>query len=200
LRFGAALLFFLALIPCASAQQNVLQGGTTLPPVIGHLPVWLDDRLIGDSGPASGNPATGGITDLNVTNNTGIAPLCLNDAPTTTSGGWHQTCLGSNVSGQGGSLKYVPKGGATALPYTIEPTGALVLNSGSQQIVLKNLPRTIAGDVPVCVNTATGQLYQGTGVVSVSLLTDDNDTHLLTDDNDTHLLTTDGAVPQCVTQ
>ena len=98
------LIFLFSLMTVASAQ--VLQSGNVTP---GHVPAWATDNVLQDGGPAT----NGVITEIGITN-TGL-PFCINDAPISSSSGYHQFCLGSNVSNQG-ILSYQAYGGATAQP------------------------------------------------------------------------------------
>lgn len=110
----AALGLTLLLASPAAYSQQVIQGGPS-PATPGHAPRFITNQVIGDSGPANGGPPGYGLTELNITNNTGIAPECINDAPVTNSAGYHQLCFGANVGGQG-LISYNAYGGAQPLP------------------------------------------------------------------------------------
>lgn len=109
----------MALTGTASAQQ-MLQTGRTVP---GRALKSVTQNVAGDAGPANGGPPGTGLTELNITStlNNG-QPFCINDAPITASGGYHQLCMGAN-SGGGGLMSYNAFGGAAPLPLQFNLNG-----------------------------------------------------------------------------
>lgn len=191
--FAVAVLLFLGE---ASAQNRpVYQTGT---PSRGHAAMWSNSGLIQDAGGAlNGHLLSAGIVPLNPT----FPPFCVNDALISSPGGYHQLCISSaDAFGDGGQLTYGSIGGAPNDPLTIQSGNILAMTSGVQQVVLQNLPQTVAGDVPVCINAATGQLFQAPTQNAIVLLTDDSGQHLLTDDTGTYLLTATLVADQCLQQ
>lgn len=145
----------LALLPSlAFAQQGaVLQSGTVTPK---HPTMWIFNNTIGDAGGA-GN---GLLSELGITN-TGT-PFCINDAPITAPGGYHQLCLGANANNKG-TLSYSGSPGTQQLPFQICVNG-----------ICQNFPITVtggvtgpststAGDISIFAN-ATGNLLADSNV------------------------------------
>lgn len=139
-RLGEQIGFLLALtiwvLPqLASAQTNlpVFQSMTS-PVTPGHVPVWITDGVVGDSGPAT----NGAMTELGITN-TGT-PFCINDQPISGLSGYHELCLGANSLG-GGLVSYQNYAGAAALPLQLNINGTFYPIPGS----ISGLP-TVAGN------------------------------------------------------
>lgn len=83
------LLALFLMLPPPAAAQSVQQGGQITP---GHVPVWFQSGVIGDSGPATG----GLITELGITKDGGL-PFCIDSAPVTQD--FNQLCLSVPSSG-----------------------------------------------------------------------------------------------------
>jgi hypothetical protein len=162
----------------------------------GHLSSWANPGLIQDGGGAlNGNLQSLGIVPVPLSP---IPPFCINDALISSFSGYHQLCIDADDGfGDGGLLLYGPIGGATNDPLTLQSGNVLALNSNIQQIVMLNLPATVAGDVRVCVNPATGQLYQASAMPTDVLLTDENNGAILTDENNGALLVFTISAGQC---
>lgn len=91
----------------ALAQHTpVYQSGLVTPR---HATMWSNNGVAMDSGGSAGGPPGVGLSELGITN-TGT-PFCINDAPITSPGGYHQLCLASTVFGEG-ALTYNAYGGA----------------------------------------------------------------------------------------
>ena len=130
--FLAALLFAAP----AFAQQSLLQSGPT---TAGHMPMYLSNGsynpIVTDSGQAGGGAPGVGLSELNITarctfgilcTNDGSGPngehMCVQDAPTTSSVGYHSLCIDANINGQG-YISYQALGGAMQQPFTIYVNG-----------------------------------------------------------------------------
>jgi hypothetical protein len=177
-------------------NQPVHQTGVT---TRGHLTMWSNPGQLGDAGGA----LNGHLLNLGITPDplSTLPPFGLNDAPISNPGGYHQLTIEANDGfGDGGQLAYGAISGAPNLPLTIQSGSALALNSNIQQIAFQNLPPTVAGDVPVCVIPATGQLVAAPSTNQTILLTDDSGAHLLTDDTGTFILTATQLAGQCIQQ
>lgn len=109
------LTFLLCLLPALAHAQGgpVQQSGPVTP---GHIPVWATNGVVQDGGPAT----NGTVSNIGLLGS-GL-PLCINDVPAGSVGGWHQLCLGANASG-GGLLSYQALGGATPLPLQCNVNG-----------------------------------------------------------------------------
>lgn len=177
--------------------QAVHQTGTV---TRGHIPSWANPGLLQDGGGAlNGHLQSLGIVPAPLTPD---PPFCINDTLISSLTGYHQLCFsGDDAFGDGGGLTYAAIGGAANDPLTLQSANILALNSNIQQIDLQNLPATVAGDVRVCVNPATGQMFQASATTTtVNLfLTDDTGTHFLTDDTGANFLTVNYTIPagQC---
>lgn len=127
----------------AWAQDSILQTGTIVP---GHIPVWADDGVQGDSGTSSSPNASTPATGLALM---GVGtPLCLYDAPTSGLAGYHQLCLGANSNNQG-LINYNAFGGAAPLPLIIDLNGTTV--------DLSNLPTANITGIPIASTNAALQ-------------------------------------------
>jgi hypothetical protein len=139
--FALLLLVFPSVV---MAQQAVVQGGTW---TTGHVPKYNQtggtQPLVTDGGGAGGGAAGVNLSTLGITaRGTGTAPydgqgagpngenLCMYDAPTTNSTGYHWVCLDPNVganalisTGVGGT------GSAQGLDITVNGTTALSISS-----------------------------------------------------------------------
>jgi hypothetical protein len=116
--FATAALLIIAGDPRPSLSQGVVQQAG--PGTAGHAPMYLNSSQTGsqpgviDGGPASGGGNGVGLSELNVTaRGTGSAPydaqgtgpdgtvVCVQDAPTTNSAGYHYLCLSASAGGVG---------------------------------------------------------------------------------------------------
>ncbi len=168
-------------------------------PTRGHLTQWSNNGQIQDAGGAlNGHLQSIGIVPAPLGP---LPPFCINDAPTSNPGGYNQLCVSAaDVFGDGGQLTYSPIAGAVNNPFTVQSGNVLALNSNIQQIDFQNLPATVSGDVPVCINPATGQLFQAPSTTQTILLMDDTETYLLMDDTETYILTASLPAGKCVQQ
>jgi hypothetical protein len=167
-------------------------------PTRGHLGMFMANGRLGDAGGAlNGQLAALGIIPL-PTNQ--LPPFCINDRPISNPAGYHQICVSADAFGGGGELTYGPIGGAANDPFTMNSGNVLALTSQAQVIELENLPQTVAGNVPVCIDPVTGQLYEGSITAQSVILTDDSGTNLLTDDSGTYLLTATVPAEACLQQ
>jgi hypothetical protein len=164
-------------------SQRVMQTGMV---TRGHMVMWDQNGKARDAGPAlAGLLNNLGIVPLSTNPN---APFCINDTFVSNPSGYHEFCVAPNAFGGGGEISYAAYGGAQPLPFRFQTDAALAFNSGSGSVQVVNLPQTVAGDVPVCINSATGQLYQASATDRYIPLTDDSSTHYLTDDGGTNYL------------
>lgn len=142
MRLLLSLIFALALAPAAAlAQGALLQAGPTTQ---GHAPAYANQGQTGsqavvlDSGPAGGGGAGIGLSELNVTSRgTGAAPfvgqgtgplgtiVCVQDAPSNNSAGYHYLCLSANVA-NGGLVTYGAAGTAAPQPLNFNINGTSV--------------------------------------------------------------------------
>jgi len=133
------LLLTIALIAAsgdALAQSTLLQGGSWS---TGRVPMYVGSggaqTIVQDSGPASGGGPGIGVSEFNITaRGTGTAPfvgqgtgpngevMCLFDAPSTNSTGYHSMCFSANV-GSAGMISYQANGAASALPLKFKVNG-----------------------------------------------------------------------------
>jgi len=106
-----------------------------------------------DGGAATGSAifGSGYLTELGITN-TGL-PLCINDALTNATGGYHRLCLGANSLG-GGLISYDALGGASPLPLQFSVNGTLFPVGSSS-----------GGGLPALWAAANTAVTQGPGVV-----------------------------------
>lgn len=133
----------------ALAQTNnipVFQSGLT---TARHAPMFLTPGVIGDSGPAGGGAPGVGLSELGITN-TGT-PFCINDAPVTSLGGYHQFCLGANVLGNGAVISFNPFGGAAQLGMNVNLNGVNYPfpGAGSGNVLGPTSPTPTSGDLVV---------------------------------------------------
>lgn len=191
MRGWAALLFCFIGVAAHAQNYPVYQAGH---PSRGHMGLLMNNGLLGDAGSAlSGQIQTLGIIPSEVNP---LPPFCINDAPISNPGGFHEVCIDADAFGGGGTLTYASLGGALIKPFTLQSANILAMTSGVQQIALTTLPPTSPGDVPVCINPTTGQLFQGSPQAGPVVLTDDDGSHALTDDTGSNFLTTDAST-QC---
>lgn len=124
----------------AHAQSSLLQGG---PYQGGRAPMYVTNGqtqpIVQDSGPASGGDPGVGLSELNITSrpgngvttppyaNNGTGPnaehYCVQDAPSTSSTGYHTLCFDANAQG-GGLISYQANGSAASLPLGFFINGA----------------------------------------------------------------------------
>lgn len=132
----------LALFPAlALAQGTILQAGPTTQ---GHTPAYANQggsgsqAVVLDSGPAGGGGPGLGLSELNVTARgagtgpyigQGTGPLgtvvCVQDAPSTNSTGYHYLCFSANVS-NAGLISYGAGGTASPQPLNFNINGTAV--------------------------------------------------------------------------
>lgn len=158
------------------AQQAVLQGGSV---TRGHIPTYSSQGtgqpIVIDSGPAGGNVTGQGISELNVTaRGTGTAPyagqgtgpngeiVCLQDAVSTNSTGYHYLCLSANAQG-GGLLSYGAAGGASTLPLNFIINGATYGFPFSDGFVVG--PNSSTVNNVACWNNTSGTLLKDCGAI-----------------------------------
>ena len=97
----------------------------------------------------------------------------------------------------GATMSYAAYGGAQPLPFKLQADGSIALASGAGVVEIANLPQTTAGDVAVCIDPATGQLYQASATTQTFLIVDDAHSVYLTDDDHTHYLATTVLAGRC---
>jgi hypothetical protein len=150
---SALIASFSLLIPSLAFGQVLQSGGVTR----GHVATWAGSGVIQDAGTAT----NGVVTNLGLLG-TGT-PFCINDAAITSSSGYHQLCLGANVSGAGALLSYEAYGGASDLPlqfsingdtYSIPTTYVQTLGGLSGVISASQAESVLGG-------TTSGTLYPG---------------------------------------
>lgn len=152
----------------------------------GHMAMWMNNGLLGDAGGAlNGQIQALGIVPLPLNP---LPPFCINDSFVSNPAGFHEVCITANAFGGGGELTYGPISGASNAPFTMQSANVLAITSGAQQVAFSNLPPTAAGDVPVCINSVTGQLYQASASEQDIPLTDDTGSYYLTDDSGSNYL------------
>lgn len=120
----------------ALAQQSILLSGAT---TAGHTMLFNTsggyNPVVQDAGGAGGGATGVGLSELNITArcaygilcaSTGTGPngehFCEQDAPTTSTVGYHTLCFDANALG-GGILSYQAEAGATQLPFTLYVNG-----------------------------------------------------------------------------
>jgi hypothetical protein len=159
--------------------------------------MWANPGLLQDAGGAlNGHMMNLGITPEQLTP---VPPFGINDAPISNPGGYHSLTAAANDSfGGGAQLTYSAIAGAPINPLMIQSSNVLALSSNIQQVAFQNLPPTVTGDVPVCINPASGQMFMAPTANETILLTDDSGAHLLMDDTGTFILTATLAVGQCL--
>lgn len=96
-------------------------------------------------------------------------------------GGGNVLLQSTSTSQIGGQITYNAYGGAPSLALKIQSDNRINLISGSGVVNVNSLPPTVAGDVPLCVDS-TGRLYQASSTEQAFLLTDDANSRYLTDD------------------
>jgi hypothetical protein len=164
-------------------SQRVMQTGIV---TRGHPLMWDQNGKARDAGPAlAGSLNNIGITPLSTNPN---APFCINDTFVSNSSGYHEFCVAPNAFGGGGEISYAAYGGAQPVPFRFQTDAALSFLSATGSVQVINLPQTVPGDVPVCINSGTGQLYQAAATDQYIPLTDDTSTHYLTDESGTYFL------------
>lgn len=195
-RIGILVAACLVYAPTVRAQSYpVYQTGTTSR---GHMTMWTDNAHVGDAGGALNGKIHGlGVTPLHP--NQPVAPFCINDTFISNPAGYHEICVRSDALDGGGELTYTAFGAANN-PFTMQSSNKLVVTSGNQQVAMQNLPQTVAGDVPVCISPATGQLFQASSVDRTILLTDDANSKYLTDNSGSTYLTATIPAGSCIQQ
>lgn len=160
----------------AQAQSTLLQAGTFSS---GRAPMYVTQgsspaqAVVQDSGPAGGGGVGLGLRELNLTaRGTGTAPyagqgtgpngeiMCLFDAATTNSTGYHTLCLSPNAQG-GGLLSYQAMGGASALPFNFMVNGTVYEFPFSTGGVVGPSSSTINN--AACWNNTSGTLLKDCG-------------------------------------
>ena len=175
--------------------QPVFQSGMI---TRGHPVQWANPGGAMDAGGA----LNGHLLGLGIVPNPSnpLPPFGINDLNISNPAGYHQLQMSANTFGGGGELTYDAIAGSSNDPLLIQSGNVLVLNSTSRQLTLSNLPQTVAGDVPVCVNYVTGQLYQASPSDQYVLLTDDTNDNYLTDDAEANYLAAFIPAGSCVQQ
>lgn len=144
----------LILMPLAAQAQsgNMTYGGAATP---GHVPRCQNSgcTVLVDGGGAAGSttPGVGYLTELGITA-TGT-PLCINDALTNASGGYHQLCFGANALG-GGLLSYQAENGASNLPFEFIINGSVYPFPGPGSGDVLGPSTSTVGDLAVWNNTS----------------------------------------------
>ena len=138
----------------AHAQGAILQSGSITP---SHALKWTSNGIASDAGGANGGAPGTGLTELNITQNGTPStpygtPLCLNDAPTTNSAGYHQLCFGASSQG-GGLISYNAYGGASVGNLQINLNGVNYPFPGSGSANVVGPPSSTIGDIAVWNNT-----------------------------------------------
>lgn len=145
----------------APAWAQIQPSGTFTP---GHALRVLNSQgtAVGDAGGSAGSstPGSGYLTELGITN-TGT-PLCINDALTNATSGYHQLCLGANALG-GGLISYNAYGGATPLGVTANINGVSYSFPGTGSGNMLGPALTTSGAMVVW-NSADGTLTANTAI------------------------------------
>lgn len=161
----------------ANAQQALLQGGSK---TAGHVPMYQTtgsgQPIVLDSGPAGGNTTGQGISELNVTaRGTGTAPysgqgsgpngetMCLQDAVSTNSTGYHYLCLSPNASTGKGLISFGAAGGAANIDLTMKVNGTTYTFPFSNGYVVG--PGTSTVGHVACWNNTAGTLLSDCGTI-----------------------------------
>ncbi len=111
-----ALYAALILWPALGGAQPVNQTG---PVTGGHVVEWFQSGVVADPGGSQ----DGAITALGLTGSG--TPFCIQDAFSSSPGGYHALCLGANVLGGGAIISYNNYGGAAALPLQFNINGTV---------------------------------------------------------------------------
>lgn len=144
----------------APAWAQIQPSGTFTP---GHALRVLNSQgtAVGDAGGSAGSSTSGSgyLTELGITN-TGT-PLCINDALTNATSGYHQLCLGANALG-GALISYNAYGGATPLGVTFNINGTDIPFPGPGSGTVVGPGTTVVGNL-VTWNSNNGTIIADAG-------------------------------------
>jgi hypothetical protein len=126
--------------------QSVQQSGTV---TRGHVPYWVTNGVIGDSGSSADSP----ITSLGVTNNGGAGICVSSDRFSVGASGLNKLCFGAQTAGPAFiSLQNYGTAAAQNLQFIINGI-PVTLPTGGGNFITGTAPFT-AGDIPCFLNTA----------------------------------------------
>jgi hypothetical protein len=159
-----ALLATLLLGPVSAqaAGPTVQQSGVVTP---GHVAQWTTNGVVQDGGAST----SGSLTNLGLLG-AGV-PFCINDAPISSSGGYHQLCLGALLNG-GAALTYNAYGGAAALPFSFYVNGQWVpfLSLPSIALTSRNIFVGTASNIAAAVPVSGDATITNAGAVTIGSL------------------------------
>ena len=143
----------------AGNMPHIQQSGSVTP---GNIPVWVQDGVVQDGGPAT----NGIVKQIGLTNNGNIA-LAINDVPPSTPGGYHE--LGFAVNNDGTITIYAEAfNGAVPATLVFNLNGVNYTFNPAASGNITGPSSAVSGDF-VIFNGTSGQLVQDSGLSAITV-------------------------------